>query len=243
VAVAAAAATIAILPAGGRAGRFRTENAEPLGVRELSFAVASTATFSSKDLNGSIPQLEVDYGVVPRLELGLTLPYAIASRDDGERVRHGIGDAQLGFKLQLAREAEAGVALAIAPVVTFPTGAESSNLGDGRVTALLPVAVQKSFGDWTTYASAGFRIRAAPSAERIALGWAVERRTGPVVLGAEVYRQTDSPRTLAGRTGFSLGVLGELSRRHRIAASAGAGRHLRDVHAYVAWEVRIDGVP
>jgi hypothetical protein len=40
----------------------------------------------------------------------------------------------------------------------LPTGNENRGLGAGHVRAFLPVWVQKSFGEWTTYGGGGYWI-------------------------------------------------------------------------------------
>src|SRR5947208_2934500 len=42
------------------------------------------------------------------------------------------------------------------PITILPTGAESRGLGAGHVRQFLPLWVQKSFGDWTTYGGGGY---------------------------------------------------------------------------------------
>jgi hypothetical protein len=37
------------------------------------------------------------------------------------------------------------------PLLELPTGNEHRGLGAGHVSAFLPIWVQKSFGEWTTY--------------------------------------------------------------------------------------------
>ena len=41
-------------------------------------------------------------------------------------------------------------------MLELPTGNESRGLGEGRLHAFLPVWIQKSFADWTTYGGGGY---------------------------------------------------------------------------------------
>jgi hypothetical protein len=103
---------------------------------------------------------------------------------------------------------------------------------------LLPIWLQKTVGPWTTYGGGGYRIRtAAADADSWFFGWQVQRRMGPVALGVELYRETESARTLAGANGFSGGAVVDMSNVHHLLLSFGAGPGSQDLHAYLGWQL------
>ncbi len=122
----------------------------------------------------------------------------------------------------------------------MPTGSEARGLGEGAATVLLPIWLQKTVGPWTTYGGGGYRIRtAAADADRWFFGWQVQRRMGPVALGVELYRETESARTLAGANGFSVGAVVDMSDVHHLLLSFGTGPGPQNLHAYLGWQLTL----
>ena len=191
-------------------------------------------------LSGTAPHFEVNYGAAPGLQLHAIFPLAIAA-GGGEPARYGPGDLELGVKYRFVDQDRIGVQIGTFPIVTLPTGSQARGLGEGAATVFLPLWLQRTAGPWTTYGGAGYRIRtAAGEQDSWFLGWQLQRCFGQVALGAEVYRETDSPRTLAGATGFSVGAIVDLSERHHLLASfGGTGRGPQDLHAYLGWLVTL----
>jgi hypothetical protein len=225
-----------LAPASALAGPpYLTDDPEPVEQHHWEVYLASQATFGHAGFNGPIPLLEVNFGAAPGLQLHAVAPFVLAA-GGGEPARYGLGDLELGAKYRFLDEDQAFVQVGIFPIVTLPTGSSSRGLGEGRATVLLPVWLQKSVGSWTTYGGAGYRIRtAAGEAESWFLGWQVQRRMGPVAVGAEVYRETDSATTLAGANGFSVGAVVDLSEVHHLLVSVGGGSGSQ-AHAYLGWQ-------
>jgi hypothetical protein len=235
-------AAVLLLPAPALAGPpFATDDPEPVELHHWEVYLASQAAFGRAGFSGTAPHLEVNYGAAPELQLHAIAPLALAA-GGGEAARYGPGDLELGAKLRFLDEDRAGVQVGTFPIVTLPTGSAARGLGEGAATILLPVWLQKSIGPWTTYGGAGYRIRAAAAeANGWFLGWEVQRHLGPLALGAEVYRETDSPRTLAGASGFGVGAVIDVSELHHLLASCGAGGG--DLHAYLGWQLTFGPQP
>jgi hypothetical protein len=236
--VIASAAFLLFVPATALAGPpYTTDDPEPVELHHWEVYLASQATFGSGGFTGTAPHLELNYGAAPGLQLHVIAPFALAA-GGGEPTRYGPGDLELGAKYRFVEEERAGVQVGTFPIVTLPTGSAARGLGEGSATVLLPIWLQKSFGPWTTYGGVGYRIRtAADAADSWFLGWLVQRRMGPVALGAEVYRETDSGRTLAGANGFSVGAVADVSELHHLLVSFGAGQGPQDLHAYLGWQL------
>jgi hypothetical protein len=216
---------------------YATDDPEPVEYRHWEVYLASQGTFAGGAFTGSAPHLEVNYGAAPGLQLHVIAPLVLAV-GGGERGRYGPGDLELGVKVRFLDEDRAGVQVGTFPIVTLPTGSASRGLGAGGATVLLPIWLQKSAGPWTTYGGAGYRIRtAAGEADGWFLGWLLQRQVGLAALGAEVYRETSSGRTLAGRDGFDVGAVVDLSALHHLLLSIGAEGGPREVHAYLGWQL------
>ncbi len=236
--IAATAFLLLLVPAPALAGPpYTTDDPEPVEFHHWEVYLASQATFGSAGLTGTAPHVEVNYGAAPGLQLHVIAPFVLAA-GHGDPARYGPGDLELGAKYRFLDEDRAGVQVGTFPIVTVPTGSEARGLGEGSATVLLPIWLQKSFGPWTTYGGVGYRIRtAAAEANSWFLGWQVQRQTGPVALGAEVYRETETDRTLAGANGFSVGAVVDVSELHHLLLSFGAGEGRQDLHAYLGWQL------
>ncbi len=112
---------------------------------------------------GTLPNLEVFYGIIDRLGTTLSIPMAYAGQDPGSH--YGLGDVEARLKYLLVKPGEAAPAVALGAVTTFPTGNHTLLLGDGAYAlgpfvALLkrvgPVCVQGNFG-WEKQVTAGRR--------------------------------------------------------------------------------------
>ena len=111
----------------------------------------------SGDTSGVGPAFEFNYGPTEDIQLHLVAPFGFdnPARESGH---FGYSDTELGVKYRFIHEDEKGSRpmIGIFPLVELPTGSERKGLGAGHTRVFLPVWVQKSFGDWTTYGGGGY---------------------------------------------------------------------------------------
>ena len=97
--------------------------------------------------------------------------------------------------------------------------------------AFLPVWVQKSFGDWTTYGGGGYWINPGGGNRNYWFaGWLLQRQiTKALAIGGELFHQTAD--TVGGHdsTGFNLGGIYDFTDNYHLLLSAGRG--LENAHA------------
>lgn len=218
------------------AGPYETGDASRIERHEWSVYVASAASFGTDGFTGSAPQVEINYGVVEDVQLHAAAPLMLARRT-GEATHYGPGDVDLGVKVRLLAQSTAGVAVGTYPKITLPTGSEEQGLGNGRIALELPVWLQKSIGAWTMYAGGGYRAYPGSAAsDRAFVGLLAELRSGPVRLGAEVYRNTRFP-SVRGRTGFNLGCIVDITDVHHLVATAGVSDAPLRIRTYLAWQL------
>lgn len=91
--------------------------------------------------------------------------------------------------------------------------------------AFLPVWVQKSFGEWTTYGGGGYWINpGAGNRNYWFAGWVLQRKlTEQVTLGGELFHQTADSLGATDSTGFNLGGFYDFTENHHLLFSAGRG--------------------
>ena len=148
--------------------------------------------------------LELNYGAAPNLQLtvGLTGAYA----HDAAGWRWGAGDVAVSAKYRFYHNERAGIQIAAFPGITLPTA--SNGLSAGRVTALLPVWIQKDSGPWSVFGGGGYAINPGPgNRDYWTGGVAVTRKlSGRLLLGLEADRH--SADTIGGSGVASLGLGG-----------------------------------
>jgi hypothetical protein len=227
---------IAIVPSSALAGPpFRTDDPEPVEYQHWEVYAFSAATHARGDTAGTSAGVEVNYGAAPNLQLHLVAPLAF-DKPTGSGRREGYGDTELGVKYRFIPEDDAGwrPQVGVFPLVEVPTGDADRGLGTGHVHEFLPVWLQKSFGDWTTYGGGGYWINPGAGNQNYWFaGWLLQRKvTEQLTLGGEVFHQTAD--TVGGRdgTGFNLGGIYDISENHHILFSAGQGIQNSDTNQF-----------
>ncbi len=217
-------ALLALAPSLAAAGPpYVTDDPEPVELHHWEVYLASQDVAGPAGAwTGTLPHVEVNYGVLPEVQLHLIAPLTYAGVP-GAGFQYGYGDTELGVKWRLVREGEWVPMIGVFPLLELPTGNAGRGLGTGHVQAFLPVWLQKSFGPWTTYGGGGYWLNPGEGNRNFWFaGWQAQRRLGEVVtLGAEVFYA--SARTVGG-TGevrFNLGLVVDLSALHHLLASGG----------------------
>jgi hypothetical protein len=205
---------------------FRTDDPEPVEYQHWEVYLFSTGTHVQGDTAGVLPAIEVNYGAAPNLQLHVVAPIAF-DKLGGSGTRFGYGDTELGIKYRFIEEDEKGwrPQVGVFPMEEAPTGNAARNLGAGHPREFLPLWVQKSIGDWTTYGGGGYWINpGAGNRNYWFFGWLLQRKiTDKLTLGGEIFHQTAD--TVAGRdnTGFNLGGTYDFTENYHLLFSAGRG--------------------
>lgn len=180
--------------------------------------------------------VEINYGAAPDLQLTVGLPTAFSHDDAGWR--WGAGDVAVSAKYRFYHDEQAGISIAAFPGITLPTA--SNGMGNGNVTALLPVWLQKDTGAWSLFGGGGYAINpGSGNRDYWTAGAAVTRQIGPdLLIGVEADRQ--GPDAIGGRasTSLGLGAIVQLPSPFRLLASGGPtfadGRGVAGFHAVLA---------
>lgn len=224
---------------------FRTDDPEPVDYQHWEFYTFSTGTHTSGDTSGVAPAFEFNYGLVPNGQLHFGASTAFEGPAGGA-TQFGYGDTEVGFKYRFINEEKDGTRPQVAafPLIELPTGNENRGLGAGHVRAFLPVWVQKSFGEWTTYGGGGYWINQDDNLgdkNYWFAGWLLERKvTETLTLGGEVFHQTSDTVDGVDSTGFNLGGIYNFNEHNNFLFSAGRGfQHASETNLYswyIAWQ-------
>ncbi len=231
-----AAAALVLTGAALAGPPFRTDDPEPVDYQHWEVYAFSLGTEAHGDTSGILPGIEVNYGVVPDVQLHVVMPLAYDSPSGGG-LHSGYGDTELGVKYRFVQEDENGwrPMIGIFPMVELSTGSARRGLGAGTTREFLPVWIQKSFGDWMTYGGGGYNINpGAGNRNYWFMGWYLQRQvTKQLALGGEIFHQTADSIGARDSTGFNLGGVFDFTEHHHLLFSAGRGlQNARDTNQF-----------
>ncbi len=208
-------------------------------------AIFSLQAFDGRALStGAMPQLELNYGLTPRLTLHAIFVRSYA-RLDSRRTDYGMGDVELGVLFRLATETRSRPRLGFFPHLEVPTGSRTRGLGNGGAQVLLPLWALKTFGDkWRVYGGGGYWINSGRGNRDFwTSGITLERDlSDALTVGAEVLHNTSSAVDVASETGFTVGALLQAGKGQIVASIGrdfkGPNRLLLFVGYDLAWGER-----
>jgi hypothetical protein len=184
---------------------FRTDDPQPVDYLHWEFYVASMQQFDHQTTNATLPHFEVNYGVVPNVQLHLVAPLGYVHASDA--THYGYSDMELGMKYRFVDETETVPQVGVFPLVELPTGNASDQLGAGKAQVYFPVWIQKSWGNWTTYGGGGFWYNPVPGQQNwMFTGWELQYDCSKTVtLGGELCYQTANAPDADGSMSFNVG--------------------------------------
>lgn len=217
---------------------FVTDDPEPVEFRHFEIYLASVTSRDFDGWSGTAPQLEVNYGAYPDLQLHLIIPAAFSAPGRGPS-HYGLGDVELGAKLRFIHEGDRVPQIGVFPLVELPSANDAKALGEGHAQILIPLWLQKSWGAWTSYGGVGYWLdTGAGNRDSWFLGWQMQRHvSAKAVVGAELFHTT-AREPGAAETRANLGVVIDLSEAHHVLISAGRGiQGSNRFQAYVGYQL------
>ncbi len=187
---------------------FMTDDPEPLEYQHSEAYVFSTY---DKGPDGGkqtqLPAFEYNTSPIEDVHLHLMVPFTNLYPADGTQKQHGLGDVEVGIKYRFVHESDIHPQIGIFPMLELPTGDSDKSLGNGRAWWTLPVWVQKSWGDWTTYGGGGRAFNNAPGMRNYNFGgWLLQRKvTDSLILGGELFAQGATTEDGQHATFFNVG--------------------------------------
>jgi hypothetical protein len=201
---------------------FLTDDPVPVDYRysELNVYAAYDDIHDGRDT--SFPAMEFNYGGLRDVQLHIGIPFARSVPDGGPN-EQGIGDVEVGVKYRLVHESETLPQIAVYPMAVLPTGDANKGLGNGRTWWRLPVWLQKSWGDWTSYGGGGYVINPATGQRNYAFGgWLLQKDLSQKwMLGGEVFASGRDTEAGQGTTILNLGGAYRFSHVFNLLFSAG----------------------
>ena len=204
---------------------------------ELDLGV-STEHARNGDRAWQAPSVGLGYGLTDNLELDYGVPLLIV-RPAGESTASGLGNSVAGVKWRFFENDSAKLAVSVNPQVEFdnPTSSRRHGLVENNTEFLLPLQVQKSFGEIETAFNVGrtFHSREAGDNDSWIAGFAAGRKFSEhLQVGAELYGETARSFD-RGLLILNVGALYELNDAVSFSASVGRGVAGADRPDFVAF--------
>jgi hypothetical protein len=235
-------ATLLAFPRAAQGGPpFVTDDPEPVDYQHWEFYAASQSFDTAAGWTGTAPHIEVNYGVIPEVQLHVIAPLAY-NAPEGGTPKFGYGDTEFGVKYRFLKQTDLCPEAAIFPLLELPTGHASEGLGNGKAQAFLPIWLQKDFGDWTVYGGGGYGLNTGPGNQNWGLaGLVVQRQVHKdLLLGAEIYHRTPMVIGTRADTGFNIGTVYDLSGRDHLLLSIGRSiEGPTDFQIYLAYQITV----
>jgi hypothetical protein len=199
-----------------------TDDPEPVEYRHWEFYLASQHEVTRDGASGTAPQVEVNFGAAPNLQLHVIVPLAYA-RPGGGPTDYGPGDVELGAKFRFVQESDLVPMVGTFPMLEVPAGRQSKGLGAGHFHGFIPLWLQKSAGPWSSYGGVGYWVNPGSGNRNYWLiGWQAQRRFAETVsVGAEIFYTTADRRGESGNLGFNVGAVVDFTPDHHLLVSCG----------------------
>jgi hypothetical protein len=231
------AAVVAVTPA--RAGApFRTDDPEPVDFGHFELDLFSLGTKTTGGWGGTAPGLEINYGVLPNVQLHAIVQQGFTAPTDSRR-GFAPGDLEFGVKYRFITPDEEDwfPQVAIFPLIEVPVGNQKLGFSTGHAQIFLPIWLQKDLDPWTIYGGGGYWINPGVGSRNFTLlGTALWRKlTDQLKLGIEIFHQTSPADGIPDSTGFNVGAIYDMSENWHLLASAGTGLRNRNETNQIAY--------
>ncbi|HVT14251.1 MAG TPA: transporter [Fimbriimonadaceae bacterium] len=223
----ALAAAVALAPSVWAFGPpFFTDDPVPVDLRHWEVYVATQYLHARDSVEGTAPHFELNYGAAPNVQVHLITPFAYAM-SPGTPNQWGYGDTEFGVKYRFVEESKNMPQIGTFPLVELPTGDSSRGLGSGQTSFFIPIWMQKSWGEWSSYWGGGFWHNPGQgNRDHWFFGWQAQRQmTKSLAVGGEVFYQTADTVDGQNHTGFNVGAVYDFDEGHHLMLSLGSDIH------------------
>jgi hypothetical protein len=204
---------------------YLSDDPEPTDYRHFEIYTFSNGTATRDGTTGE-GGIDFNYGGAPNLQLTATLPAAYGFPVAGATMG-GLGNVELAAKYRFLTQDSVGLDVGVFPRVFLPSA--SSNIGEQHASLLLPIWMQKDWGQWSAFGGGGCEINQGGGSQNFCLmGMVVTGRlpphcksdwrfsTRPPTCAAAKPRHPSAPAcATTSMSTFSLGLSGTRYSEHR----------------------------
>jgi len=197
-----------------------SDDAEPTDFRHFEIYLYSDGATNRAGTEGSFG-IDFNYGATPDLQLTAVLPIEYSTPAEGAGAM-GVGNIELAAKYRFLHQSDAGFDVAVFPRVFLAS--PSALVGDRNTSLLLPIWLERDWGQWTTFGGGGCVLQGGHDADNYCLfGWALARQVLPnLQIGAEFVHQGAPSRDERAMSGFGAGIKYDISEHYHLLAYTGS---------------------
>jgi hypothetical protein len=184
---------------------FNTDDPQPVDFKHWEFYLSSLNTMQPGAWTGTSPHVEVNYGLIPNVQVHLLLPMNYNyTRNEG--TDFGYAYTEFGLKYRFVQESDNRPQIGVFPIIEIPT-LKNNEFGNGKAQIYIPVWAQKTWNKTTTYGGVGYWINPGPNHKNwLFSGWEMQYDFTPHFTGGgEIYYHTADASDSRSVTGFNLG--------------------------------------
>jgi hypothetical protein len=171
---------------------FFTDDPDPVPLHHWEYYLSSQNEFDIRNhsATGTLPHVEVNWGAVRNVQIHLIIPFTYVFNTPSDFI-YGYTNTEVGVKYRFIKETEKRPEIGVFPIAEVPT-IRDPRFSQGNFQVFLPVWIQKSWKQLTTYGGAGYWINPGSGNQNwIFTGWEVQYGfTDFFTLGTEAYFET-----------------------------------------------------
>jgi hypothetical protein len=199
---------------------FFTDDPEPVKYKHFEFYISSAQQFSKSEIDATLPHFEINYGVLPEVQLHLLAPMDFSHTSEGNNYQYS--NTEFGIKYRFVKETDDLPQIGTFPIIEIPTE-KNSQANTSSLQAFFPIWLQKSFGKFTAYGGAGVWLNSGKDKKNsIFTGFEAQYDFSEILtIGTEIYFHTSDQTQTGSTAGFSLGGYINLDSYNHILFSFG----------------------
>lgn len=217
---------------------YLTDDPDPVAYHHWELYLASQwDQIAPEGSEGSLPHVEINFGLLHFAMIHLLVPAAIAVPSCGD-ASYGLGDMEVGANIRIVKERPGLPQIGTFPIAVMPTGSKADGLGSGTLQLFVPIWLMKDVGPWTFDGGGG--VRFASGGDDAELGSFVQRSLGKVItVGAEIFETVPFDGS-EPRTQLNIAFIADFSDVYHFLFSAGPSfGAVGGGQAYAAWLVTL----
>ena len=200
---------------------FKTDDPQPVDYLHWEFYLASAQQYTGHEIDATCPHIEINYGAISNIQIHLVAPLGYVHTNTG--THYGYSDTEISIKYRVVQETEKTPQIGFFPLIEIPIGDEKRQLGNGLIQVYLPVWIQKSWDNLTTYGGGGIWYNPGLAQKNcLFTGWELQYDFSKIfTLGSEIYYQTAETQDSESSTEFTIGGFINLNEEYHILFSFG----------------------
>jgi Putative MetA-pathway of phenol degradation len=212
---------------------FVSDDPEPTDTGHFEIYTFNNGTNTRSGTSGE-SGIDFNYGAAPDLQLTATVPAGYTDTM-GAGTRVGLSNVELAAKYRFLHQNTFGLDVSVFPRVFLPSG--SDPIGDNHVSLLLPIWVQKDFGQgWSAFGGGGCTFNEIRAADSCEAGAVLTYQLLPKLqIGGELFHQTADRQGTPASTSLGVGWRYDLTDNYHLLGYVRRGIENTDETDRYSW--------